>query len=133
MIPLKTGTSPPRSRPKRRKPRIPRIKLPIPFRLGDVVREVKPRDFGSYCAPDDSDGSKYKARRQAEWENRDRGRTHIIHETKLRVDGYIEYSTNHGAWFPHTSFELVEACSTNSLNRLLRDYRAEIEGEEGDE
>lgn len=89
------------------------INFPTPFRMGDVVREVAPGDFGS------SSEKGYKARRRKEWEQRDKGTEHIIHAASFGGSG-IHYSTNHGAWYDHKQFELIRGADTQSLTELYR-------------
>jgi hypothetical protein len=102
--------------------RTPRVSLPIPFRMGDVVVEIGPPDFG-FCNLDGSN-SKYQRESLARWEKERKGRKHIIQDTKLRNEGYFEYATDHGAWYAHSRLQLLEKSSAKTLNRLLGKQRA---------
>ena len=101
--------------------RTPRVTFPVPFRMGDVVEEIAPRGFGASSEKD------YLQRRRAEWEKTGKGRRHVICGVKMRNEGYLDYSTDHGAWYPHSSFKLVEESNQKTLNQILRDQRIETE------
>jgi len=62
----------------------------IPFRTGDVVKVVKGRRAGQ---------------------------EHIIESFDVRNQ---EYSTDHGAWYLHSTFELVRPCDKLSLKKLYK-------------
>jgi hypothetical protein len=113
---------------KRKLPRPPRIKFPILFAKGDLVREVDHRNFGfSNMGP--GGNAAYQRERKARWEKTEKGRLHIIDKVDMNADdGSIQYSTNRGAWYQHHQFSLVERASSRTLNLLLRDLRMETAG-----
>lgn len=100
------------------------MKQVIPFRMGDVVKEIAPGEFGWCCEPG------YFKKCQKDWEKREKNRIHIIDEVSRRGRGVFEYSTTHGAWYSHNQFELVRASNPRSLRKLQKLHNEEYGEEE---
>jgi len=69
--------------------------MKLPFRLGDVV-----------CKKNSDEEM-------------------IIHEVIFSSESSFEYSTNHGAWYPHNSLKLIRLCNKESLKQLFSDLTDE--------
>lgn len=82
----------------------------IPFRTGDVVKIVKKQHVGWNNGKPVLEGKL--------------GQVHIIES--FDIDGQ-EYSTDHGAWYAHSMFELVRPCDQKSLKKLYKAHAQEYE------
>lgn len=76
---------------------MPKTKVVIPFRTGDVVKFV--------------------------WESRywKKGEEHIIKEVVMYSPQHFEYSTTHGAWIEHKDLQLVREADLQSLTQLYKE------------
>lgn len=99
------------------------MKQVIPFRMGDVVKEIAPGEFGWSSEPG------YFEECQKDWEKREKGRTHIIEEVMRRGTSFV-YSTTHGAWFDHEQFRLIKKSNPTSLRKLQKLHDKEYGEEE---
>ena len=61
---------------------------------------------------------KFVGKRQNSWRQNEE---HIIHECNYQGDGNFQYSTNRGAWFSSSDFELVRRADKNSFAALDKD------------
>lgn len=55
------------------------------------------------------------------------GEIHIIHEVDYLGAGEFQYSTNLGAWFNNTDFQLIRKADRRSLAQLDKDLGEEYE------
>lgn len=69
---------------------------------------------------------KFVGKRQSSWRQNDE---HIIHECDYQGGGNFQYSTNKGAWFSSSDFELVKKANKESLAKLDKDLLDEEEEE----
>ncbi len=72
-----------------------------PFRTGDVVEYTGKKDY---------------------WAGE-----HIILEVSLKSTNSYNYSTTRGAWIDHKDLKLIEPCSRESLNKLIKSINADYE------
>jgi hypothetical protein len=80
--------------------------IPIPFRVGDVVKVVQKQQVG-YCC---ESGPIYEGKI---------GQKHIIMEISWNGATW-EYVTNHGAWYDHEMFVLLEEANEKSLKKATK-------------
>jgi len=76
---------------------MPKNKVVIPFRTGDVVEFVGEDGY---------------------WKKRDK---HIIKEVWMHSPQEFEYSTNRGAWIEHKDLKLVKEADLESLTQLYKE------------
>jgi len=79
----------------------------VPFRTGDVVKITKATSLwnGEAFSPI--------------YTTEDIGQVHIVERATWSGNGW-RYATDHGAWWEHKCFTLVEAASPKSIKKLIK-------------